>query len=144
VRAVLARLGVPVDGVELRDGSGLAPTNRVTCAALLQVVALGTRPPLDALDRGMPVAGRTGTLVDRYSGTPLEGRLRAKTGHINGVVGLAGVIDAKTTASPQPRFAFVANGSFSTEGGSLLQDRIAKAVDAYPDAPNAAELVPAP
>jgi D-alanyl-D-alanine carboxypeptidase/D-alanyl-D-alanine-endopeptidase (penicillin-binding protein 4) len=143
VRAALAHLGVPVAGVDLHDGSGLAPTDRVTCDALLRVVELGARAPLTAIDRGLPVAGLTGTLTSRFSGTSLVGRLRAKTGHITGVVGLAGVIDSQTGPA-EPRFAFVANGPFSTDAGAQLQDEIAAAIGAYPDAPSPVELVPAP
>jgi D-alanyl-D-alanine carboxypeptidase/D-alanyl-D-alanine-endopeptidase (penicillin-binding protein 4) len=143
VRAVLAPLGVPVAGVDLHDGSGLAPDDRVTCDALLRVIDLADRRPFGAIDRGLAIAGRTGTLASRFAGTPLEGRLRATTGHISGVVGLVGVIDG----GPQrvdPRFAFVANGTFSTDGGAILQDEIATAIGAYPDAPTPSALVPAP
>jgi D-alanyl-D-alanine carboxypeptidase/D-alanyl-D-alanine-endopeptidase (penicillin-binding protein 4) len=109
----------------------------------LGVIELGTRPAFAAIDRGLPIAGQTGTLALRFAGTPLAGRLRAKTGHINGVVGLAGIVGG---ADPDagPRFAFVANGTFSTDEGERLQDEIAATVGAYPDAPTAAELVPAP
>lgn len=143
VGAVLAPLGVPVAGVELHDGSGLAPSNRVTCDALLAVIELSARPGLGAIDRGLAIAGRTGTLALRFAGTPLAGRLRAKTGRIDGVVGLAGVMGGEGP-SAGPRFAFVANGTFSTDEGELLQDEIAATIGAYPDAPAAAELVPAP
>jgi len=143
VRDALAHLGVPVAGVDLHDGSGLAPTDRVTCDVLLGVVALSARPPFTAIDKGLPVAGRTGTLALRFGGTSLVDRLRAKTGHIDGVVGLAGVIDGGARGT-EPRFAFVADGTFSTDGGAQLQDEIAAAIGAYPDAPSPAELVPAP
>jgi D-alanyl-D-alanine carboxypeptidase/D-alanyl-D-alanine-endopeptidase (penicillin-binding protein 4) len=144
VRIALTHLGVPVAGIDLHDGSGLAPSDRVTCAALLRVVELSARPQFTAIDHGLPVAGVSGTLISRFTGTSLVGRLRAKTGHISGVVGLAGVIDAAHDRDAAPRFAFVANGSFSTEGGAQLQDEIGAAIGAYPDAPSAAALVPAP
>jgi serine-type D-Ala-D-Ala carboxypeptidase/endopeptidase (penicillin-binding protein 4) len=144
VRSALVHLGVPVSGVDLHDGSGLAPSDRVTCAALLRVVDLSARPQFTAIDDGLPVAGVSGTLISRFTGTSLVGRLRAKTGHITGVVGLAGVIDAAAEHGVAPRFAFVANGGFSTEGGAQLQDEIGAAIGAYPDAPSPAALVPAP
>ncbi len=136
----LASLGVPTAGVTLHDGSGLAPDDRVTCDALLRVLALTHRAKFAAIDRGLPVAGRTGTLALRFLGDPLGGVLRAKTGSINGVVSLSGTIDA----GPRPWFAFVANGSFSTAGGGQLQGDIAHAVARYPDSSNTAQLVPAP
>jgi D-alanyl-D-alanine carboxypeptidase len=144
VKAALVRLGVPLAGVDLHDGSGLAPSNRVTCAALLRVVALSARAKLTAIDRGLAIAGQTGTLAPRFVGTSLAGRLRAKTGHIDGVVGLTGLIDAPSGSEIAPRFAFVANGTFSTAEGEQLQEQIAAVIGAYQDTPPSAELVPAP
>ncbi len=147
--AVLSGLGVPVGGVVLHDGSGLAPDNRITCASLLAAVALGSQPRFSAIVKGLPVAGQSGTLASRFVGTALAGRLRAKTGHIDGVVGLAGVIDAAGSAGRAPRavpvrFAFLANGNFSTTEGETLQDEIAEAIGDALDAPSPRDLVPAP
>jgi D-alanyl-D-alanine carboxypeptidase/D-alanyl-D-alanine-endopeptidase (penicillin-binding protein 4) len=145
IPGILAKLGVPVAGVALRDGSGLSPTDRVTCAALLGVVNLGSRPKYAALDYGLPVAAKSGTLLARFQGTALAGRLRAKTGHISNVVGLAGVIDPGPKDTPAgAHFSFVANGGFDTAGGDGLQDQIAGAISGYLDAPVAPDSVPAP
>ncbi len=142
---VLARMGVPVHGLVLHDGSGLAPDNRITCASLLGVVALGSQPKFSAILTGLPVAGRTGTLIGRFDGTSLFGRLRAKTGHIDGVVGLAGIIAGMPPHDAQNvRFSFMANGNFSTADGETLQDRVAEAIGGYLDAPAEPHLVPAP
>jgi D-alanyl-D-alanine carboxypeptidase/D-alanyl-D-alanine-endopeptidase (penicillin-binding protein 4) len=140
VVGALMSLGVPTAGMTLHDGSGLAPDDRVTCDALLRVLALAHRAKFAAMDRGLPVAGRSGTLALRFLGDPLSGVLRAKTGSIDGVVSLSGTIDA----GPRPWFAFVANGNFSTAGGGQLQDDVAHAVARYPDSADTAELVPAP
>jgi D-alanyl-D-alanine carboxypeptidase/D-alanyl-D-alanine-endopeptidase (penicillin-binding protein 4) len=139
--ATVSRLGVPTAGVELVDGSGLSPDGRVTCAALLAAVELGDRAGYHALRSGLAVAGRTGTLARRFVGDPLAGRLRAKTGHINGVVGLAGVVP---TTAGLARFAFLANGTFSESQGNALQERIAHLVASYPVVPPPERLVPAP
>jgi D-alanyl-D-alanine carboxypeptidase/D-alanyl-D-alanine-endopeptidase (penicillin-binding protein 4) len=141
VIAALAKLGVPTDGVALVDGSGLSPQDRVTCPALLAAVELGDRAQERALRVGLPIAGRTGTLAQRFVRDPLAGRLRAKTGHIDGVVGLAGIVP---TAAGTVSFAFLANGDFSDAGGDALQDQIAHLVAEYPGVPDAAHLVPAP
>jgi hypothetical protein len=45
---------------------------------------------------------------------------------------------------PDLRFAFVANGDFSTDDGARLQDAIATTIGAYPNAPPAGDLVPEP
>lgn len=97
VRAVLARLGVPLKARDVvQDGSGLARGNRLTSATLLGVLALGadaSHPELRTVVAGLPVAGFTGSLASRFAKGPQagKGRVRAKTGTLTGVHGLAGV-----------------------------------------------------
>jgi D-alanyl-D-alanine carboxypeptidase/D-alanyl-D-alanine-endopeptidase (penicillin-binding protein 4) len=124
----------------LHDGSGLAPADRVNCATMLKVIQLATKPKFAAIDRGLPVAARTGTLAERFVGGPLAGKLRAKTGSIAGVVGLVGVVDGPDDL----RFAFLANGAFSEAAGAQLQAAVANAVGSTPDLRVPAALVPAP
>jgi D-alanyl-D-alanine carboxypeptidase/D-alanyl-D-alanine-endopeptidase (penicillin-binding protein 4) len=92
------------------------------------------------LDRGLPVAGQTGTLAERFVGDPLAGVLRAKTGEIDGVVGLSGILDD----GQHLRFAFLANGAFSTAGGRALQTEMARIVASYPDLGAVGGVVPRP
>jgi D-alanyl-D-alanine carboxypeptidase/D-alanyl-D-alanine-endopeptidase (penicillin-binding protein 4) len=97
VRAVLVGLKVPVTGLRLVDGSGLARSNRVSPATLtgvLTAAASPAHPRLRPIVTGMPVAGLSGTLAHRLPG-PAAGVVRAKTGTLTGVAGLAGlVVDA--------------------------------------------------
>jgi D-alanyl-D-alanine carboxypeptidase/D-alanyl-D-alanine-endopeptidase (penicillin-binding protein 4) len=99
VAAVLGELGVPTDGMDLRDGSGLARTSRiapVTLAKLLQVAAGTEHPELRTLLTSLPVAGFSGTLADRFTQPPSEsgaGLVRAKTGTLTGVSTLAGLTE---------------------------------------------------
>jgi D-alanyl-D-alanine carboxypeptidase/D-alanyl-D-alanine-endopeptidase (penicillin-binding protein 4) len=76
----------------------------------------------------LAVAGRSGTLVERLVGTPLEGKLAAKTGSLRGVTGLTGFVDGRRRLS----FALLANGAFSEAGGRLLQDRLVAVLANYP------------
>jgi D-alanyl-D-alanine carboxypeptidase/D-alanyl-D-alanine-endopeptidase (penicillin-binding protein 4) len=141
VEAALTNAGVPTTGLDLRDGSGLAVDNRVTCDAVLAALELASGPRFEALDRGLAVAGSTGTLAGRLRGDPLQGVLRAKTAHIDDVTGLAGVVDD----AEHLRFAFVANDDFTAPGGRALGDQVARLVAAYPEPPPAgASPVPAP
>ena len=95
-RAVLRRLGVPFEGVTAYDGSGLSRDNRLTRAALAQVLQLGAdedRPDLRAVTAALPVAHFTGTLASRFlepQARAGRGFVRAKTGTLSHVHGLAG------------------------------------------------------
>jgi D-alanyl-D-alanine carboxypeptidase/D-alanyl-D-alanine-endopeptidase (penicillin-binding protein 4) len=99
VATVLGELGVPTDGMDLRDGSGLARNSRiapVTLVRLLQVAAGSGHPELRTLLTSLPVAGFSGTLADRYTQSPSEsgaGLVRAKTGTLTGVSTLAGLTE---------------------------------------------------
>ena len=103
VNGVLMKLGVDVSSNKLYDGSGLSRMNRLSPASLAAVVRLATddrHPELRAVLTGLPVAGFTGSLTYRFDGGPLEarGRVRAKTGTLTGVHGLAGLADDATGA----------------------------------------------
>ncbi len=98
---VLRDLRVDVRGLELYDGSGLSRDNRVAPRTLLDVLALGAdpaRPPLAGVQAGLPVAGFSGSLSDRFvrvdgsSIDPALGWVRAKTGTLTGVRALAGTV----------------------------------------------------
>nr|WP_269204760.1 D-alanyl-D-alanine carboxypeptidase/D-alanyl-D-alanine-endopeptidase [Motilibacter deserti] len=100
--AVLAEaqeLGIPVARARLLDGSGLARGSRVgsdTLAATLRTAASPEHPELRPVLTGLPVAGLTGTLAERYADSgPLDaarGVVRAKTGTLTGVSSLAGLV----------------------------------------------------
>src|SRR5579884_1799945 len=130
VRAVLAaaaRLGVPTRGGVMVDGSGLSPENRATCAELLAALDLGGRPGLSAITSGLAVAGRSGTLVDRWRRTDLAGRLTAKTGWITGAAAMVGRLPG-----PEPlRFALIVNGVNRYGDAQRVEDAVVAALDAY-------------
>ncbi len=96
VRAVLHRLGLATPGLRMYDGSGLSRRDRVeprTLVDLLRMDASADHPRLRDVITGLPVAGFTGSLEDRYAvGAPAgRGRVRAKTGTLTNVDNLAGV-----------------------------------------------------
>jgi serine-type D-Ala-D-Ala carboxypeptidase/endopeptidase (penicillin-binding protein 4) len=124
----LAEARLPTAGLRLGDGSGLEVTNQASCALLSAALRMTDGNNTPRLSPLVAVAGRTGTLSLRLAGTPLEGKLRAKTGSLNGVSGLAGYIDGRRPLS----FAFLANGSFSESAGRVLQDRLVALLAGYP------------
>ncbi|MDF5758907.1 D-alanyl-D-alanine carboxypeptidase/D-alanyl-D-alanine-endopeptidase [Spongiactinospora sp. TRM90649] len=112
VPAVLARLKA-AKGVSVHDGSGLSTKNRISpagLARLLGVAASPDNPHLHGVVSGMPVAGFSGTLGGRFAkkdSEPGVGLVRAKTGTLNGVNTLAGLVT--TTDGRLVAFAFMAD-----------------------------------
>ncbi len=134
---VLTALGVPLDGVVVRDGSGLSRGDRATAAELAGLLAVASdpaRPELAALAQtgALPVAGVSGTLAPRYrrfiSGPAscARGVVSAKTGSLHDVVTLAGL----TTGSDGRRkaFAFLVNGPAQSLALRQVLDRLAATV----------------
>ncbi|WIB60877.1 D-alanyl-D-alanine carboxypeptidase [Curtobacterium sp. MCLR17_007] len=95
----LHEVHVPTDGLRLVDGSGLSPDNRVPAATLTTLMrAVAThRDGLEPVDRGLAIAGRTGTLDEdgRFTGAARDarGHVRGKTGTLDDMFGLTGVTD---------------------------------------------------
>jgi D-alanyl-D-alanine carboxypeptidase/D-alanyl-D-alanine-endopeptidase (penicillin-binding protein 4) len=138
VTAALGESGLAADQYRSVDGSGLDRSDRATCGLLVDAVArAGPDGPIAA---GLPVAGQTGTLSQRFGGSPAYGRLRAKTGALQGVAALSGWM-----AVPDGRqlvFAMLANGLPNEAAGRLLQERLGAALATYPEGPKPEELAP--
>jgi serine-type D-Ala-D-Ala carboxypeptidase/endopeptidase (penicillin-binding protein 4) len=129
VDAVLAELGV--DPGSTRDGSGLSTGNARSARGwrtLLQAAA--EQPWGDALLDALPVAGRTGTLTSRLTGTAAEGNLRAKTGWVHEARSLSGVL---TTAGGRRCFlSVVANTPTAADAVNAAIDDLVAVVAADP------------
>ena len=132
---VVRRLGVPVKGDLLYDGSGLSRQNLLTLDSLARVLRLAEspdHPQLRQVFTGLPVAGFTGSLQYRFDKGPdqARGRVRAKTGTLTGVHGLAGVADDVSGA--RMAFVVVADGVSQLKDfkAQVLIDRIAAALGA--------------
>ncbi len=99
VRTYWEALGRRDDAV-IENGSGLTRRGRLTAAGLVDVlVAASMETP--SLIEALPASGDPGTMRARLRRA--EGRVRAKTGTLNGVSGLSGIL---TDASGQPTVAF--------------------------------------
>lgn len=138
---VVESLGAPTTGLALSDGSGLSRRDQVSARTLAGVLAAAVRdePPVGStagilwpLSTGLPIAGVTGTLAERFDtpGTAIgRGVVRAKTGTLSGVVTLAGM--TRDSEGRLRVFAFLPDAS----PGPLLDaqaalDRAAAAVAA--------------
>ena len=92
------------------------------------------------LKQSLPVTGETGTLRKRLVETPAEGRVRGKTGSLNGVISLAGTVD--TIFDRNLSFAFVTNFDGEKNRIRSLHDQIILEFIEYPKGPSLEVLAP--
>lgn len=116
-RHVLAALGVAQTGLEMVDGSGLAPANRVTPRTLVDALRTGRQsfafgPEFEA---ALPIAGRDGTLRQRVPNA--ADRARAKTGLLNGAAALSGY--ARLRSGDQVIFSIINNGADAGDAAAM-------------------------
>ncbi|WP_460107021.1 D-alanyl-D-alanine carboxypeptidase/D-alanyl-D-alanine endopeptidase [Streptomyces sp. YKOK-J1] len=124
----LRKLGLPLSGASFHDGSGLDRDDRLTAnllTALLVKAGDPARPGLRPVLTGLPVAGFTGTLTDRYA-DGAAGVVRAKTGTLTGVNTLAGT--AVDRDGHLLAFAFMASGTTDAQEAQSALDGTATAL----------------
>ena len=107
-RARLESWGIPKEGIQIVDGSGLSRRDVVTADTLVAILRrfhdpIGESPWMQAF----PIAGRDGSLENRMKGTPAEGNAIAKTGSMSNIRTLAGYV--KTADGEPLAFAILAN-----------------------------------
>lgn len=116
----LAAMQIPAPGLVLQDASGLSSGDRIPPAAtakLLSQTAVGRSPAdlqLWPVAAGLPTAGFTGTLADRFAQPEAvagRGEVRAKTGTLVGVSALGGLV---VTADGQ-QLAFIFDSDTATD-----------------------------
>ncbi len=100
--------GVNTRGMRLQDGSGLSPNNALTTKQVVDILYLAGKGPIAAsFLESLPVAGESGALKSRMTNTSAKGRVRAKSGYIDGVRGYVGYADLPD--GRRVAFAFLAN-----------------------------------
>ncbi|MCF3963370.1 D-alanyl-D-alanine carboxypeptidase/D-alanyl-D-alanine endopeptidase [Streptomyces fuscigenes] len=132
VKEQLSKLRMPLGGTVFTDGSGLNRKDKVTAGLLTSLLARDgdpDHPELRPVLTGLPVAGFSGTLLDRYEGAgaaPADGLIRAKTGTLTGVNTLAGtVVDADGRLLA---FAFMADATPSPAEAEKALDQASTAL----------------
>lgn len=139
VTSTLTGMGLPMKGVVLNDGSGLDNADRLTCDLLTQL--LDKQGPDSPLAKTLSITGQRGTLRKRMRGTPMDGKVTAKTGTLATVAGLAGF--ETTRSNDVLTFSLVQNGVKDADT-QAREDQLAAAMFEYPQAPSADELGPKP
>ncbi len=128
VRRAAAALGVPPERLRIANPSGLSYETRLAprdLGLVLQAIRADFTifPEFVA---ALPIAGVDGTLAHRMAGTPAQRWVRAKTGSLNEVVGLAGYAGGKDGSIRA--FVFIYNGGMPEARIHQLFDRMAAAV----------------
>jgi len=122
IAAMMAQAGAPRTGWDLSDGSGMSTYNRLSPRAVATLLRWAAAQPWGAAWRAtFPVAGVDGTLARRFRGTPLEGRLFAKTGTLNATNALSGYFIARSGRTLI--FSFYANDVPADAGASAVMER---------------------
>jgi len=106
---------IPTTGLVFKDGAGLSHDNRVNAATIAKLLkVIHSTPELEVIYNGLPVAGESGTLKNRFvkDAPTAVGLIHAKTGWINTSVSLAGFVQ---TTEKQYIFAIIASGLRSNE-----------------------------
>lgn len=125
----LRDLGLPADEGDLYDASGLSRHDGISPTLLTETLALaasGRQPALTGIFSGLPVAGWSGTLADRFvkpSGNKVgQGVVRAKTGTLSGVNTMAGELVTKDGRLLV--FAIMASGSSNAFLAKAALDKV--------------------
>lgn len=130
ITGALNTYGVPTDGLVIKDGSGLATDNAVPARYMAQLFSVinGRSANLGIIMDALPVAGVSGTLAGRFTGSNAiaRGNVTAKTGFLRSAHTLAGVVRAAdgTTLS----FAFFAVRDGIADSARAALDTVTTAV----------------
>jgi D-alanyl-D-alanine carboxypeptidase/D-alanyl-D-alanine-endopeptidase (penicillin-binding protein 4) len=122
VRRTIAALGVDTVGLVQIDGSGLAPGNRITPATFVDVISGMSETELwPEYWATLPRAGTPRELGRMYR-TAAAGNLRAKTGTIEGVSSLSGLVRSRD--GERLAFSLIVNDSPSQSRAKRLENQI--------------------
>ena len=120
VRQILSGLDVNPNRYSMVDGSGLAERDRASAEAFVQTLqAMALQPEAQTFRRSLAVAGRSGTLTNRMGNTSAAGVVSAKTGTLQGAVGLSGYISPPNYAPLVFSIIVNSDNSASTLRGAI-------------------------
>jgi D-alanyl-D-alanine carboxypeptidase/D-alanyl-D-alanine-endopeptidase (penicillin-binding protein 4) len=108
-KSELAKLNINTNGLVVKDGSGLSRENRISARTVVELLrVIRNDPRYAAIYEGLPISGKTGTLVKRFEKAPAAiDHVHAKTGWINRSVTMAGYVES---GNQEYAFAILADG----------------------------------
>ena len=89
-------VGIPRGTYVMKNGSGLNDTNRFSASQIVKLLGYMEKRFQTAPEylTSLGIAGKDGTVRGRMEGTDAAGRLRAKTGTLDGVTALSGIVES--------------------------------------------------
>lgn len=107
-------------GLKIDDGSGLSRKNRLSGNDITKLlVYMADHKEKKNFLNSLAVAGKSGTLQNRFIGTPWESTFHGKTGTLNNVSSLSGYWIRKD--KPLVTFSFIGNGAKNEDFWKALE-----------------------
>ena len=130
VRQFLLTAGVAADDFFFYDGSGMSANDLIAPRAYTTLLTYAARQTWGAAwKETFPIAGVDGTLSGRFKGSPLQGKLFAKTGTLNEVNALSGYLEAKSGRTLA--FSILVNGHLPGSDAEIhAMDKICEVIAA--------------
>jgi len=118
---LVREVGIPEEEINIDDGSGLSRLNRATPAAFVSLLSyVAASPYAETYWASLPSAGVRQEL-NRMHQSAAAGNLRAKTGTINRVSALSGVVHS---AEGEPILFSILSNQVPTGSAKRVEDRI--------------------
>jgi D-alanyl-D-alanine carboxypeptidase/D-alanyl-D-alanine-endopeptidase (penicillin-binding protein 4) len=130
-RRQLTAWGIPRDGYELHDGSGMARADLISPETIVRIFdRMRASPYFTVFYDALPIAGVDGTIARRMRGTPAANNVRAKTGSLRWVRSLSGYV---TDADGRQLIFSVLANKWTTPSATVTMtaDSIAAALASY-------------
>lgn len=124
----LSQYGIEPTNHLIRDGSGISHLTLVTANELSDLLYHVQKEAwFHVFLESLPIAGDEerlggGTLRNRLNGTPLAGRVRAKTGTLTSVTSISGYLQTKT--DKELIFSILLNNLLDEEEGKKVEDKM--------------------
>ena len=118
-----AQVSIAPGEVNFADGSGLSRHDLVAPHAVIKLLKfMAASPRFEVYFDSLPVAGVDGTLSDRFGGTPVKGRVHAKTGTMEHTNALSGFMDLPS--GERLAFSIFGNGHLlkPSEGAAAIDE----------------------
>ena len=108
IKEILTENGLNLKSLKIDDGSGLSRKNRISAFDINQILKFIEKSKhFKVYLNSLALASKSGTLKNRFKGTPWEGTFYGKTGTLNGVSALSGYWIRKD--KPVVTFSFIGN-----------------------------------